>query len=724
MLHFIVNNFILILDPKTKIRYELNSSYFDEEGIPSGKVWHFDVPAAENEHVFDYSNYIVVAKKYRVYDCVIRLHAYPIGRGKLVVSTAGAKKFRISVTLNSFALDFENVTLKDAPYEAENIGGKNHSQAAVLQHAKEVNAGTLERDYRFPMAYAPNFYGELTDHDNDTNTPEVIAYNPTYAGYLNNWSAGAFLENNETDGNRNSLVPFPLLGRSLAKCLSLHNYQLQGAFTEDSELANLLLFGNSSIDGFGQSHYVRAKLGTAMTFDQTPRKLFFSSVEQDHEDLWFEGNYNVTEPGKYRFLFRFIIDINWENTNYVLFLLNMEFKFNGQHFAYWYCNGPTTYRNGVALNGLYSFRVFPGIVECAVEFDFATAGNVEMYFYNQTPVNGRALLGNSMLEVKKSGVGDMNEYSGFLNLSNHLSATPITEVVNSLRNTFFLAPFFDEENRILAFETLRDVLVNKYSVDLSNHLVHHSGEITPQEPVKIKLGWSDDVPVCDVADSNLAIDYAKFADLPAVMSRKTYAVLTASQMVFLYDKYKDDQAPEWRFYAHNYKPLVEDENAAWDVQSIFSPMAVMDNGKFYPYFAGQGNSDAIPETTDDIGLQLLFWRGVTADRPVALPGNQDENGQLGERTLSVKDASGLMHYGSSWLDFIRNKEEFKTRLTNIDLFKLIEIQDLFLPKRRDDHPRWVHQQGVKALPKQFTAIMNVNGDILDSEIILVKKAES
>ena len=709
MLNFLVDNTQLILDPQTKIRYELNSSYFNEEAIPAGVIWHFDVPAADNEETFKYSNYIIVAKKFRIYNCVIKLHSYPIGSGKLVVSLSNAKIFRVQVTLNSFAIDFENVKLNEAGYVAERIGGEPHSQANVLQHAKDVNAGTVERDYRFPMVYAPEFY---EDDANDT-----------WAGYINSYSNDAFVSNDADIGNKNSMVPFPKFFDVFERILNDNYYTIKGSLFEHPELQKLLLFSNQTIDNFGLVYKAVSGIKSRQVIWNGFDLVKFGWMEgnelfEDEQECMFGNKYVTKVDGDYNVHAK-VYNISWVN------------EYDGVKTYKPTTSTVAVYVDGVqtrsATASMYSDSDSPLLTELNVTIPLLADQEVDIRIKIRNP-NGYTTDGSvyetSILTISKDGENGVNTYQSSLNLKDHIPAENVTSVLNSIRNAFFGAVFINDEYNQVELELLKDVLKNRYVVDLSEHVVYQSQEITPSEPKKVVMEWATREDVSTKSESKLISGYNEIADIPPPL-RKAYALAGIANAVYVYSQEQGESQPSWKYEGHNFRKY---ESAVSGLEMIpeigFGPLPAIDNGMIYPYTSMTANSHIMPDEDNDAGMQLLFWHGVDT-RPIALPGNRMEGDmKLGDLSLEFSGDDGVIsQFGSEWIDFVSGAEEFKVMLTNIDLFKLVEIQDLFLPNRREDHPRWVYLKNVRALPKQFTAIFDIKGNILDSEIVLCKKGE-
>ncbi len=741
MLQILVNKTALILSPDTKIRLEMNTSYFDSESIKGDVVWHFDVPAAGNEETFEYANYIIVRNKKRAYDCIIKLHNMPIGRGKLIVSTATSKTFRVTVSLNSFGVDFEGVSLKEAPYQPERIGGNPHTEAAVIQHATDVNAETLDRDYRFPMVYAPEFYGSMVTTDDIAG--EHPEFNKDYIGYLNLWEEGAFVPNKITEvvSNKQSLVPFPMMIPVIEKTLSLKDYSIAGALNTEEYLKDILLFNNVSLDNYISNFFLSATSDRNQeSFGNIYKIAPLELVLQDDDNTYVNYTYQVREDGTYNVLASLLI------TGYTT-------TYRRSGLIYRSTEGVMAiFKNDdfiaeVAYSYPRQFYV-PPTVNISRHFTFATGDLITVRVKATANTVGVIKLDESVFQVFKviEENINLNTHKNQLNLTKHIPDIKVTTLLNSVRNAFFMAVFFDDENKVIETELLKDVLNNPYTVDVSDHIIRNSHELIPEETKSIQLKWNHTEELNDIDPANLINTVVYFNDLIA-QYQKSYALLSGSNAVYVYDKPDDADNPEWSYYRQNFadygtseadlKPSIdicpmptrEINIPTQTTGGISSPSsrynpdtdAATYNGKIFPYTSKKGVSDKVPESDSDVGVQLLHWYGVH-DIPVGLSLNKREAGEvLGPLSIDFNGSNGIVtNLGTEWLSFISSSEEFRVLLTDIDIWKLLEIQSLFLPKKKSNHPRWVLADNVKALPKQVTAEIEIRGIITAFEMKLVK----
>ncbi len=710
MLQILISGTPLVLDPKTKIRYELNTSYFDVDSIRTGVVWHFDIPVAGNEETLNYSNNLHVSQKQLKYDCAIILHAFPIGRGKLIVNSIKHNSFRVMVVLNGFAVDFDGVNLNDVNYTEEQIGGDPHDQANVLQHAADVNSGAVERDYRFPMTYAPVFYGEPSGDD---DSPE---YNPNYLGFLNFWANGEFAVNSvdyvsdDPYYNRNTMVPFPMVFPVLQKQFAEKGYKLKGSLPEHNELRDLIVFNNNTLDEIDKNYHLKASLSYNLHIlsGEANEKLIKFDNKEDNDGVYFDGLYNAPEAGTYQL--SYLIGARkselgtWGPERNLIIRIYKDDQIISERIK-------------MLSNGV------PILISESISLNIDSAATFKVTAYWDIETNQDAYLqASSVFECRRISADGINNYKNTLKLQDYIPQISTHTLVNSLRNAFFGALFFNDEEKIVEMELLNDVLANPYSVDLTAYCVDSSEELTPGEEQEYELTWENNEEPADTSDLKVIEGYDLLSQLPA-QPKRIYARLNLCNAIYVFEKRDGDTDAQWYYYGHNFRNFNTgngDETIAPSISVCPMPAAEKWDST-YPYTTLKGNSPLMKDNTDDIGFQLLLWRGVT-DRPVAVPVSHIESGKVGDLSLDFNADDGIIaNFGSRWIDFVTHSETLTRKLTGIDPVKFLEIQDLFLPRRSGKHPRWVYMHGIRALPRKFTAVIDIEGNITDCEIELVKK---
>lgn len=739
MLTIHVNSTPLVLPDDLKIRVEYNAPYLDTEGIPADVVWHFDVPVAGNEDTFKYVNILQVRRKKHTFNAVVCMHGYPIGRGLMLVNGYNHSKFRVVITLRSFGVLFDGVTLNQGKYAPVNIGGTPHSQAQVLLHMQQVNSEAIVADYRFPTVYAPEFFGDK----NDAGHP---VYNPTYGDYINNVSESGMVLNTPNN-NPQSLVPMPLLFPAIGKALGGLEYSFTGNVQNHDELKNLLAFSRVSLDSFDFDYMAKVYLTDKQIIlpagkSHVPFVNNSYPEASDTRNTMFNGYYTVVESGKYEV-----------GCNLFAYYIGNKF-FDIDTFIYIYVNDVmrcsfTESRGSLSVNktvatpdGSVTYSYFCKY-ECflryklqlnagdTVDIRFSTYDkklkkyvpsyiqDQEMMYVNTHYYNDDVR--QNWFSCRSVSADNRNDHQNSILLGNHIPVVPVTTVLNTIRNLFFATLFFDDDKREVEMTFLDDVLNTVGSVDITNHIVVRENEGELNQTLNPAISYAHVEKVSDIASQKLLQNFDYPSELD-IQPREAYALCNAINSVYEFTVAQDNTPAEWKYYGHNFLDYGDKEGDD-TVTSISLEAGVVplieQNSKEYPYSTLMGVSHVIPNEEEEPGLQLMFWRGNVNGRPLASPVTLAEGNRVtGAISLDLNADNGPVRtFGTRWLQFLSDYEIVSERLDNVDIWLMLDMLSTIKPH---SNKRWLMIKGVKCLPHQFSFVINRNGDIEECEVKAIK----
>jgi hypothetical protein len=701
----------LILPANLKIRAEINTPYFDTEAVAVSVVWHFDVPIEGNEEAFKYVHLLPIRQKNHTHQVQMQLNGYTIGRGTLVVTNCTAKNYRVVITLSTFYEAFNGVTLNQAPFESVVIGGNPHMQMHVINHAYAMNAAATA-NYRFPMVYAPAFYGD----DNDNGRPENnIAYNR----YLNNYGGDGLIANTE-NLSANTLVPMPHLMPVLHKIAALKGYSLSGSIPAHPELQQLLMMNRVSIDEFDFDYKVRINLpltsvSLAADWAHLPYTFLEASSEnqqpgEDKYNCMFNGYYTCKQTGMYEVG---AIPLVAPPATCLDFVLSI----------------------GIIINGVLAFSsnesrsfgwgIYRAIIDIEtpltegdiVDFQIRCYDNGLKKYVTMETASSWFIQG---MRIVRTDAAKTNIYQNTLQLGNHIPEKSVLTVFNTIRNLFFGALFFDDDFKTIELSFIDDILANNGYVDITRHLIIDENESEINQTFNPKLAYTDCEKLSDVADTKLLKQYDYASELEE-KPNPVFALMGKTNEVYQFSSTDENVAPTWKYYGHNFQPsrANADSEATEITLDVAVVPAIAQGGRIFPYSTQMGVSQINPDVDDEPPLQLFFWRGEQNWRPVAIPSNFIEgNLQLGNLSLDMNAENGIIQtFGRRWLNFLSNYELVTERLTNVDEWLMADLMGLIKPNATK---RWLMINSVKCLPKQMSFIINVKGEIEECEIIAVK----
>ena len=167
-----IGNKSLVMDPTTKLRFEINSPLFDSEAIQGSYICPFDLPVLGN-NIFENAEFIEVNRIYRKYDCIVFLDGLPVYTGELLLNISNPKKYRCSVVLTGIDINFPDRKLNELDYGADiNIGGTPHDPNNVISVAEFYNSDSGS-DFVFPVIHCHDMYGSS---DDDADSPANADY--------------------------------------------------------------------------------------------------------------------------------------------------------------------------------------------------------------------------------------------------------------------------------------------------------------------------------------------------------------------------------------------------------------------------------------------------------------------------------------------------------------------------------------------------------------------
>lgn len=739
MLTILVNTIPLVLPDDLKIRVEYNAPYLDTEAVPADVVWQFDVPVAGNEDAFKYVNVLQVSRKKYTFEAVVRMHGYPIGRGVMVVNSYSHHTFRVIITLRTFGVLFDGVTLDKGNYSPVVVGGTPHNQAQVLLHMQQVNSGSVEADYRFPSVYAPAFFGD----DNDAEQPQ---YNPTYGRYLNSVSDGGLVMNTPNN-NPQTLVPMALLFPAISKALAAGGYEFVGDVQHHDELKQLLAFSRVSIDSFDFDYHARVYLtDKQLTLPAGVSHVPFVNNSypeaSDTRNCMFNGYYTVVESGKYEVgcnLFAYYVGNKFFDIDTLIHVYVNDVA----RFSITEKQGALTTNKTVATpDGSVTYAYF-----CTYEFflrykiqlyagdtvdiRFSTYDKelktyVTSYIQDQEMMYKNTYYYNedvrqNWFSCRSVSADNRNDHQNTITLGNHIPVVPVTTVLNTIRNLFFATLFFDDNKREVEMTFLDDVLNTIGYVDITKHIVVRENEGELNQTLIPAIAYSHVEKVSDIAPKKLLQNYAYPSELD-IQPREAYALCSAIGSVYEFTTASDNQPAEWNYYGHNFQDYGDKENDE-QITSITLEAGVVplieQNNKEYPYSTLMGVSHVIPNEEEEPGLQLMFWRGNVNGRPLASPGTMAEgNRTTGSVSLDLNAADGPVNtFGTRWLQFLNDYEIVSQRLGNVDIWLMLDMLSTLKPR---SDKRWLMIESVKCLPHQMTFVINLQGDVEECEVKVIK----
>lgn len=381
MIRIIVSGKELSIEKGTSIHFELNNSIFSTTDIDGEYAYEFDVPAKENDAVFNCARFVYVNRKKR-YDCQISIGSSSIGSGYLYIMKATKTKYSCAVTINVFPAGWSEQAIRDNNYGEDIIISDNsmYHRQNCLQFLKN----TLEDQsiIKFPIFMDDTYYEDNNDFGffggNETYPiGHVYGYTPLskfvnrLSFYLNGtekvvtdrallndhqhsvhrgWSifndaqtVSEFDAANNTveriERNQYSFAPAFRLNYLLEKAIENAGMKLKGNYLNDSDTRNILYQSLKSLDNnntvYTDSSFSNLSCNESIaTFDKgalnygvNPVPIVLTTQTDNCISLYGSTPYGQFRP-LYPGLYKFEIEISFNNTQLGLEVVNGANKYN------------------------------------------------------------------------------------------------------------------------------------------------------------------------------------------------------------------------------------------------------------------------------------------------------------------------------------------------------------------------------------------------------------
>ena len=711
---------------------EFSMPFFDSEVIPSPVIYPFNIPIFKNESLFEYAHYDLIGTRTKVFNVTFYFDDLAVLTGKFYIKTISAAYYRGSIIFSGFPEGFSELKLNDLVYSDITIGNTPHSSTNVAYHAEQVVKGYLTPDYTFPVIFANDFYGEPDDEG-------YTEANPDWGGddgggpvgrYLNNYNPVAqtfpinLIREDPQCDNTSALLPCPFVHPVLRKIFSDVNFSCHGSFFSDEELQKLILFFNFPLDQKYKKYFVRAHY--LESFNQTiPQNgavlQFPDDSGGDLEDLnscWNTSTYRYEIKDK----------------GYHSFLVNVDVY-------------PTAAGSSVtarlrlkdSAGNILDDDVFNVInetwdnldFELLYFFPFSMIGELvylHLQFADQYGEFESGIAKNQILVASNVSYQNLNQYSNKLNLANHLPPVTYSTFINSLKNGFGLAIFFDFLHKNIEFSLISDILSSSLYLDLSSKVLTENKELElpDHNGYKLKIAYDRDVYSFDSYE--FIGEFATYKDLPIPSEPNKIAIDNSANTVLIFRKKDDSNVFAWHFYSDNIFEVIIGSGKE-EVTVDFSTLAMHLNGKILTaQTQALATSPAFDTGDNDFPFTILFYRGMQEDYkgheyPMASSVNYDLLGQqIGNYQSKMNGDFGLYNkFLKPWYDFLQSSEEFK-RYFKCDSVDFVNIISLFMPQK-GQIKRKIRVENMNCIPRKATFILSSSG-IDKTEIVLLRSNSS
>lgn len=181
MFKLIVDNKEIFIRKNTSVQLEVNNSIFSTEKTEGEVIFTFDVPAKQNDLIFDHARFVFV-KRMKKYECKIEVGGYLIGKGDLYIQKANSKNYSIGVVVNPFPENFQDKKLSENNFGDDIIisESSNYHKQSWMNFLR--NCLNEDSKIKFPLFLDTEFYGDANPDfgfymlDADLNDEDDVAF--------------------------------------------------------------------------------------------------------------------------------------------------------------------------------------------------------------------------------------------------------------------------------------------------------------------------------------------------------------------------------------------------------------------------------------------------------------------------------------------------------------------------------------------------------------------
>lgn len=213
------------IDAGTTLRVAGSNPLFSIGEIPGTRVYRFrTLNTKKNKINFGFAHRHNLDEKTRkIEDVDLYIHKTRWKRGVLRVTEAGTEGYELSFHTDAGAISQK---LKGRTMQTLDLGSDPLDLVTIGDYP------TMNY-VMFPVKNAQLYY----------------AGENSYNGYVNNWSGGAYLQNDSTNKTKYSITPMPYLVHILDKLFQALGYQgVAGAWTEDATIRKVVLYASYALD--------------------------------------------------------------------------------------------------------------------------------------------------------------------------------------------------------------------------------------------------------------------------------------------------------------------------------------------------------------------------------------------------------------------------------------------------------------------------------------------
>jgi len=794
MLSIRVNNKEIYIKKGTSIQMEVNNAVFSTDEIPGEIIYTFDVPAQPNDKIFNYARFVYV-KKIKRFGAEILVGGIPVANGDLYIQQATKTSYSLGLVVNPFPPGWTEKKLNETDH-GEIVISKNSTEHQDKWREFLKNSLKENADIKFPLFIDENFYGGKNPDFGFVDGKQAALYPygnrpPALEKFFVN---RLFVNGNDLAELESSLGIriFNNVKNSFCFCPAINLFyfvdlffknidvNLTGNFFDNKKLKKLYYQSLNSLDG-SLSDFDDIKLGV---FIKTNKELVSHNYKDNSIYLHTIMNCNGEEmqyfKAKESGLTHFDITVNIilpevffdeqpSTTSPLLLMYIMPEMFVGHRDpivepAYlgglnpffgspnaklYYEERPTPEEiPTVFVKPLIQLELNPytgNLTQLKYSFDANIQKDKIYRFYinryTTTSVEFDSLnldlLTNSKLNLFDTPGYPFNYFSKKLIQKHHTPNLSNGEFINTLKQTFGLALYIDQQKKEIELSFIKDIINSGY-IQLDKYLLTNETTISETEETEIVYKFP---PVTDneIDESRLMAEVQSIDDLLSAKNNFGKIAFIRNQNKFVEGVKEGDAVENWIYkykkYCGNNKTISAGEGETQEV----SPAVLIPNMKDIDRVINA--KDVILEI-DKTGVSPLISTGTTEFELVLIncPGLKTltkaiDNVYYKFESAELVSADNTKTYDlcvtgensigenfiAPWLNLLVNHETITHKFL-FDVKTFLLVWRLLKPQSTtpEQQTRWVMVQSIKLLPKKITFQFTEGKDYILAEIEFAK----
>ncbi len=580
-------------------------------------------------------------------------------KGKITLEEASEKMIETIMLFDSgnFVNSIKNKKLAEIPLGIFSMANAQ----AMRDHINSLDDIRYpESDFVFPLAWAPEFYGDLMpDHDGYINS-----YNTGIEEYRFN-IIGDPIENKYTN------VPFLFVQFLLKKIYESQGYTLIGdKFLNHSEHSQLVVASNFSIDEKGRGYFARAKQPNVQSNVSKVYVDLRDDVDEECEDaddvfLNSSSAYKIEKEGT--------IALKFSATIYHLGgstepdpaspKLHVRFKLNGIQISQQ--SYIPTAMDFYPITHLHEFDADAGDVGKYVKVELEFTDN---YGY---PCAGHIYY--SDFEGVNQTYSKMIIPSREINFKNHVPDISVAQFISDIEAVCGLKFIVNDNDKTVKAHYWIDILKSIAPVEFSHGIIAESKKVLHGERYTgFKFGYGNEQ---DFEGYRRIADVNSKYDLPSSALHNDIALVKNKNNFYRFQLPADGTDPYWEFFIENTFDF-EQGDLKTNPYHIYVSCKPLPITKDYAApdiieIEEAGNSPALNTEKTDISFYLAYWRGKQASRPLATPLNIDSSGNTIEGCTHTLIPEDIVNS-----NYLPVKEWILNRMISVNYKKQITAKEL------------------------------------------------